>query len=233
MPSNCTAGRTATASPSVRASTGTTMPKCSTCGSCTTSSMRLTGAWGTSCACERSIQCASGLRSEARIQLVAQALVLGNAALARVETLGRRPVPAPRVPRPVPPRTSPARTGGCAISRVIGGVQDVGLREPRTVRGARRLSQRKESRERLDREVRHGLEHRDLDVTALAGAPALHQCAENALSGVQARDGIGQAPVRGIAGGGSPRRRSESRSAPAPPSRSSAGRRRGRLSRSR
>ena len=39
--------------------------------------------------------------------------------------------------------------------------------------------------------VRHRLEHRDLDLAAVAGARALVQCAEHAVGGIEAGDGIG------------------------------------------
>src|SRR5688500_11354834 len=48
LPSKLNAGRTALSAPSRRSATGTTSPKCLTCGSCDASSTVLTGANGTS-----------------------------------------------------------------------------------------------------------------------------------------------------------------------------------------
>src|SRR5581483_3236566 len=75
---------------------------------------------------------------------------------------------------------------------LIGCVYDVGLREPRPIRRGGCVAEREESRERLDREMRHRLEHRDLEVTATTATAALHECRENPLRGVQPGDGVGQ-----------------------------------------
>ena len=75
---------------------------------------------------------------------------------------------------------------------LVGGAQDVGLREARPVARLRRLAEREEGGERLDGEVRHRLEHRDFDEAALARARALEQRAEHAVRGVDAGDRVGE-----------------------------------------
>src|SRR6516165_86164 len=127
--------------------------------------------------------------SEARIEFLPEGLVLGNAPFARIK---------PRV-------TCEFRRFECRNQSLpellerrevqsdeprIGGVQDVGLREARSIGGARRLPERKESGEGLDGEMCHRLEHRHFEVTATTATPSLHQGAENSLRGVEPCDGI-------------------------------------------
>src|SRR5688572_13055229 len=73
----------------------------------------------------------------------------------------------------------------------VRGPQDVGLREPGPIARLRRSVERKESRERLDGEVRHRFEHRDFDEPAASGAAALEQRSEYAVGRVDAGDRIG------------------------------------------
>src|SRR5688572_9926051 len=75
---------------------------------------------------------------------------------------------------------------------MVGGAQDVGLRQARPVARLRRLAEREVGGERLDREVRHRLKHRDLDESALARARALEQRGEDAVRGIDSSDCIGQ-----------------------------------------
>ena len=70
--------------------------------------------------------------------------------------------------------------------------QDVGLCEARPVARLRRFAQGEVGGERLDREVRHRLEHRDFDEAALARARALEQRTEDAVCGIDARDRVGE-----------------------------------------
>ena len=87
LPSNCSAGRTASRRRRSRASTGTTSPRCRTCGSLTTASMRVDRR-------ERhvvrrpsvSAQSASGRLRETRVELLAQRLVVLDARKPRRES---------------------------------------------------------------------------------------------------------------------------------------------------
>ena len=74
----------------------------------------------------------------------------------------------------------------------VGRAQDVGLREPRAVARRRRLAEREVCGERLDREVRHRLEHGHLDETTGARAASLEQRAEHAVRRVDTRDRVGE-----------------------------------------
>ena len=74
----------------------------------------------------------------------------------------------------------------------VAGAQDVRLRQARAVARVRHRAEREVRGKRLDGEMRHGLEHRDLDHAALAGAAALEQRAEHAIGGVDAGDRIGE-----------------------------------------
>ena len=73
---------------------------------------------------------------------------------------------------------------------VIRGAQDVGLGKARAVARFRRLAEREIRRKGLHGEMRHRLEHRDLDEASLARRRALEQRAENAEGGVDAGDRV-------------------------------------------
>src|SRR5450631_2138375 len=74
----------------------------------------------------------------------------------------------------------------------IGGSQYVGLRKSRPIARCRSIAESKVGRERLDREMRHRLEHRDLDEATLAGSTALHQRTEHSIGGIDPGNGIGE-----------------------------------------
>ena len=131
----------------------------------TTSSMRLTGACGTSCACSRCIQWASGWRAKrasssrrsASYSAMRRSRGLKRGSIASSGASQRRDQAGPELLQ---------RGQMDRDQALVGGAQDVGLRQSRPVRGGRRLAEREEGGEGLDRKVRHGLEHRDLDLAA-------------------------------------------------------------------
>src|SRR5258708_37751217 len=75
---------------------------------------------------------------------------------------------------------------------VVGGAENIGLRESRSIAGTRRTAERKEGSERFDPEVRHGLQHGDLNMATFIGAAALHERTQNAVRRVDAGNGIGE-----------------------------------------
>src|SRR5271163_2974450 len=75
---------------------------------------------------------------------------------------------------------------------LISGLQDVGLCESRPITGSGGIVEREKGRKGLNREVRHRLEHRDLDETTLPRPAALNQRAQYAVRCVDSGDRVGE-----------------------------------------
>ena len=171
--------------------TGTMSPRWPTCGSSTTASMPLIGANGTSLAFSRSHHSCSVRRAETPVELRAQRLVVGDARQALAEArVARELVGVQRLDQSQPEFFQRRQVDG--DEPVVGGAQDVGLREARAVRGFRHGAQREERRERLDGEMRHGFEHGHFHQLAAAAAGAFEQRAQHAERRVDAGDRVGQ-----------------------------------------
>ena len=120
------------------------------------------------------------LAHETRVEFQTQCLILGDAALARVEArITRKLRCAERRDQSLPELLERRQVN--RYQPLVCCTQDVGLRQPGPVGGGGSLSECEERGEGLDGEVRHRFQHGYFDVTATRGAAPLHQGREDAL----------------------------------------------------
>ena len=130
-PSNWMGGRTA-AAPPCAPWTGTTIPRWRTCGSSTTLSTELIGANGTSFSPRRSAQCEKRMLGEVPAELPAELLVVLDPRQPRVEApVAHQSLRTDRGRETVPELLERRQVDG--DQSLVGGSQDIGLREPRPV----------------------------------------------------------------------------------------------------
>ena len=124
-------------------------------------------------------------------ELPAELLVVLDPRQPRVEApVAHQPLRTDRGRETVPELLERGQVDG--DQSLVGGSQDIGLREPRPVRRGGRVPEREERGERLHREVSHRLEHRDLDEPPGARPAALEQRAQHTVGRIDAGDRVGE-----------------------------------------